>query len=447
MPSDPPSRGRHRKASPISRALRRTLVVAAVTPVAGAVLAGPSAFAAGKAVTTAGESDAPVVLDPAEQKIADHLRTRSQNASLGTTFSGVVLDAGSDKVIWGHDAGTALMPASTAKLGTAVAALTALSPDRRFATRVVYGNGTLTLIGGGDRTLTTSDLATLAETAATALKHAGLSSVEVRIDDSLFPSPTLATGWNESYYDDQVAPVRSLVVDGGGFSADTSMDAGRAFAAQLTGQGITVTSDVTRRLSTPSDVPVAQHASAPLSEIVTAMLKTSNNDTAETLLRLTALATGRPATFDGGTGAVRDILTRHYGVSMADVELHDGSGLSRADRIPVRTVADILDLLTDSRHSHTLKSVDEGLPVAGEAGSTLGPEWGRFDTADSACAVGKVRAKTGTLTGAIALSGLTRAQDGRWKVFSFIENGSTANPAAIKDAMDGLAATVNGCWA
>ena len=40
-----------------------------------------------------------------------------------------------------------------------------------------------------------------------------------------------------------------------------------------------------------------------------------------------------------------------------------------------------------------------------------------------------------------------QGKDGRWKVFSFVENGSTANGNAIKDAMDGLAATVNGCWA
>ncbi|MEH0592440.1 D-alanyl-D-alanine carboxypeptidase [Streptomyces scabiei] len=63
------------------------------------------------------------------------------------------------------------------------------------------------------------------------------------------------------------------------------------------------------------------------------------------------------------------------------------------------------------------------------------------------CAVGQVMAKTGTLTGAVALSGLTKAQDGEWKVFSFIENDSTAGPSDIKDALDGLAATVNGCWA
>jgi D-alanyl-D-alanine carboxypeptidase/D-alanyl-D-alanine-endopeptidase (penicillin-binding protein 4) len=177
------------------------------------------------------------------------------------------------------------------------------------------------------------------------------------------------------------------------------------------------------------------------------MIKVSDNNIAETLLRMTALATGRPATFEDGTAVVRQVLTERYGVNLAGFELHDGSGLSRSDRIPAATLADILDLLTDPLYAATLRPVLDGLPVAGEAGSTLGPEWGRFDDPYSECAVGKVKAKTGTLTGAIALSGLTIGTDGSWKVFSFVENGSTADPADIKDAMDGLAATVNGCWA
>lgn len=162
---------------------------------------------------------------------------------------------------------------------------------------------------------------------------------------------------------------------------------------------------------------------------------------------MTALGAGQPATFEGGTTVVRDVLSRRYGVSLENFEMYDGSGLSRAaNRIPARTLAEILDLLTEKRYEYRLSSIRDGLPIAGEAGSTLGPEWGRFDDANSKCAVGKVHAKTGTLAGAIALSGLTRGKDGRWKVFSFVENGSTAENSAIKDA-SGLAATANGCWA
>lgn len=162
---------------------------------------------------------------------------------------------------------------------------------------------------------------------------------------------------------------------------------------------------------------------------------------------MTALRAGQPATFEGGVAVVREVLSRRYGVSLENFDMYDGSGLSRANRIPARTLAEILDLLTEKRYEYRLTLIRDGLPVAGEAGSTLGPEWGCFDDAHSKCAVGKVHAKTGTLTGVIALNGLTQGKDGRWKVFSFMENGSTAENSAIRDAMDGLAATVNGCWA
>lgn len=353
-------------------------------------------------------------------------------------------DAASDEVIWDHDAATALMPTSNTKLATATAALTVLGPDHRLTTEVVYADGTLTLVGGGDRTLTTEDLGVLADAAAAGLENAGLTSVEVRVDDSLFPEPALATGWNAGYYPNEIAPVRSLVVDGRAVQ-DTALDAGEVFAGLLTDRGVTVGGDVTRGAAGEGAVLVAEHRSEALSTIVKHMLKVSDNDIAESLLRTTALGAGRTATFEDGTAVVRDVLSGTYGVSLANFEMYDGSGLSRATRIPARTLADILDLTTDPRHRGVLRHVADGLPVAGEAGGTLGPEWGRFDTPDSSCAVGEVRGKTGTLTGAIALSGITQGKDGRWKVFSFVENGSTAPGDDIKDALDGLAASVNGC--
>ncbi|WP_217211429.1 D-alanyl-D-alanine carboxypeptidase/D-alanyl-D-alanine-endopeptidase [Streptomyces sp. AC550_RSS872] len=445
----PGGRHRHRKPKQLGTSARRALVLAMALPVASAALAGPSAFAADGNTTATTPDTAPDTnegLDPADQAIAANLNTRVLDARLGGNVSGVVLDAESDGTVWDHNGATALMPASNTKLATATAALTVLGPNHRFKTKVVYGDGTLTLVGGGDRTLTSADLADMAKDAVAGLKAAGLTNVKVAVDDSLFPEPTLATGWNDGYYPDSVAPVRALVVDGHGVN-DTSIDAGQVFAKQLAADGITVDGDVTRRTADITDVPVSRHKSAKLSDIVHHMIKVSDNNIAETLLRMTALRAGQPATFEGGTAVVRDVLSRKYGVSLENFEIHDGSGLSRANRIPAQTLAEILDLLTEERYEYRLSSIRDGLPVAGEAGSTLGPEWGRFDDANSKCAVGKVHAKTGTLTGAIALSGLTQGKDGRWKVFSFVENGSTANSNAIKDAMDGLAATVNGCWA
>ncbi|MFG2195758.1 D-alanyl-D-alanine carboxypeptidase/D-alanyl-D-alanine-endopeptidase [Streptomyces sp. NPDC048639] len=443
---------RHRKdkseAGRLSSAARRTLALAVTVPVAGAVCAGAagSAVAADKGTVATAPDPSGTDSGTPDGKIAENLASRINDPRLGTNLTGFVMDAESDKALWGHNESTALMPASNAKLATATAALGVLGPDHRFTTKVVYGDGTLTLVGGGDRLLTGADVTELARTAAAGLKYAGVDSVKVRVDDSLFPEPTLAKGWSKDYFPGDVAPVRSLVVDGHAVM-DTSVDAGQVFAAQLKDQGVTVDGKVAHGKSSASDVPVAQHQSPTLADTVHRMLKKSDSNIAETLFRMTALATGRPATFEGGTEAVRDVLSERYGVPLDGYEQYDGSGLSRADRIPAVTLARILDLTTDPGNARTLGAVRDGLPVAGEAGSTLGTDLGRFDDADSKCAVGKVSAKTGTLTGSIALSGLTQGEDGRWRVFSFIENDSKADPTAIKDAMDGLAATVNGCWA
>ncbi|MGW0299210.1 D-alanyl-D-alanine carboxypeptidase/D-alanyl-D-alanine endopeptidase [Streptomyces anthocyanicus] len=445
----PAGHHRHRKVRMTGSAVRRAVVLAMAVPVASAALAGTSAFAADQNTATTvpdAHPDQDGGLAGDEEQLVKNLDTRVLDQRLGADVSGVVLDADSDTALWGHNATTAMMPASNAKLATSTAALTVMGPDHRFTTKVVYGHGTLTLVGGGDRTFSSDDLAELTKTAVAGLKAAGLTSVKVAVDDSLFAEPSLANGWNEGYYPTEVTPVRALVVDGHSVE-DTSVDAGKVFAKQLAAAGITVDGDVTRATAHHRDVPVARHKSAPLRDIVKTMLKTSDNNIAETLLRMTAVEAGRPATFEGGTEVVRHVLGHRYGVSLENFEMHDGSGLSRADRIPAATLAQILELLTEPRNTHTLGSILEGLPVAGEAGATLGPEWGRFDDPNSECAVGKVRAKTGTLTGAVALSGLTQTEDGEWRVFSFIENGSTAAPNDIKDAMDGLAATVNGCYA
>ncbi|MET8900080.1 D-alanyl-D-alanine carboxypeptidase/D-alanyl-D-alanine-endopeptidase [Streptomyces sp. NPDC127113] len=437
----PGGRRRHRRARVGRIGARRALVLAMAVPVASATLAGTSAFAADDSAA-APQGISVDGLDADDAQLVKNLNERVADERLGTNVSGVVLDADSDTALWDHNGSTTLMPASNAKLATATTALTLLGANHEFTTKVVYGDGTLTLVGGGDRTLTSDDVAEMARTAVDGLKAAGLTGVKVRVDDSLFAEPSLAKGWNEGYYPTEVAPVRSLVVDGAAVE-DTAIDAGKVFAEKLAALGVTVDGEVGRAKAQQSDVPVAQHKSAPLSDIVKKMLKTSDNNIAETLLRMSAVELGKPATFESGAELVRQVLSS-YGVSLDNFEMYDGSGLSRDDRIPAATLAQLLDAITESP---ALGSILEGLPVAGEAGASLGPEWGRFDDANSECAVGKVHAKTGTLTGAIALSGVTRTDDGEWRIFSFIENNSSADPSDIKDAMDGLAATVNGCWA
>ncbi|MFJ3949251.1 D-alanyl-D-alanine carboxypeptidase [Streptomyces libani] len=302
------TRRRHRRPKPMTTAVRRALAFAATAPVAGVMMAGPSAYAAentgaAKPSLSTPDSDSAIKADAAhsDQKPIENPHTRINDSHMGSSVSGVVLDRAADRVVRGHRASTALLPAFHTKLATA--ALTALGPEHRFTTKVVHGNGTLTLIGG-DRVLTADDLAELARTAAAGLKSAGVTHVKVRVDDSLFPEPTLAHRWKEGYRLNTVAPVPALAVDGHSV-ADASLDAGKVFAGQLAAEGIAVEGEVTRGRAESTDVPVAGHRSPRLADLVHRMLKTGDNHIAETLLRMTAVGAGQPATFDDGTAAVR----------------------------------------------------------------------------------------------------------------------------------------------
>jgi D-alanyl-D-alanine carboxypeptidase len=59
-----------------------------------------------------------------------------------------------------------------------------------------------------------------------------------------------------------------------------------------------------------------------------------------------------------------------------------------------------------------------------------------------------VQAKTGTILGTIALSGVAKAGKPGQRIFSVIVNHRPARYSALdtRRAVDGLAATIVGCW-
>lgn len=390
---------------------------------------------------TATSASATSALTTADKTMAGKLDQRVGTAHLGTNAAGEVRDVASGQKVWSKNPAKALMPASTNKLATAVAALTVLGPDHTVKTKAVYRSGTVYLVGGGDQQLSSADLKSLATATAKALKSKSLHSVQLKFDDHLFAAPSLATGWNSGYYSDTVAPVRALRIEGNN-TLDTALTATKYFAQQLTLAGVTVGTPA--RATTPSGTTaLATHTSKPLSTTVEYMLKHSDNDIAEGLLRLTALGQGRAATFAGGTAAVHAVLVQ-YGIPLTGVKEYDGSGLSRSDRMTADALSAIAGLAVDTHHQAKLWPILKGLPIAGVDG-TLATSYGRFTTAPASCAAGKVDAKTGSLNDVSALAGVTKGKDGRWKSFAFVENG-TAPTATVTHGLDGLAATVEGCW-
>ncbi|KOU33157.1 D-alanyl-D-alanine carboxypeptidase [Streptomyces sp. WM6378] len=361
--------------------------------------------------------------------------------ALGPQPAASVLDTATGRVLYAVRADAAMTPASTVKIATATAVLSALPPDHRFATRVVApaGGTALTLVGGGDPTLDRTRLAALADDTARALRSRSLNHVQLAYDISLFSGPAVhPIGANEN-----LAPVVALMTNEGrtddsdsGPAARTSDPAGdtaRAFAELLRARGVQADAPVQGAAPAGAN-PVASTLSAPLPEIVERMLTNSDNDIAEALNRATAIATGRPASFEGGAEAVPAQLAKLQ-LPLNGAVFADGSGLNRVDKVTAGLLTRLLAKAADPARTE-LRPILTGLPVAGFTGTLSA----RYGTASAA--TGLVRAKTGTLGGAgvNTLAGTVVDASGHLLAFAFLSAGTPgADPAPVQKALDRLA--------
>jgi D-alanyl-D-alanine carboxypeptidase/D-alanyl-D-alanine-endopeptidase (penicillin-binding protein 4) len=406
------------------------------TVVSLAVLAGTGVAAASQVAA----EEQP--LSASDQAVHDRLTYRSLRTDLGPDLAGVVADATTGQVVWDHHSNERQIPASNAKILTAVNALEAFGPTYRFTTQVVTGSTPhrVVLVGSGDPSMSSRQLGRMARTVVATVRAQGLRRVKVQVDDSLFPEPTRPYGWKAAYTIRDVSPVRALVVNQHR-RWDTSLDAGRVFARKLEKWGLKVR-NVRHAVRPAESTVLAESQGADLGTIVSGMLQTSDNDVAEGLHRLVALQTGFPATWEGAQQAQLAGLGR-LGVSLTTT-LYDGSGLSRKDRLRPAELVAVLAKIFDPAHPNLAGLQDGAFAVAGVSG-TLGPRYLRYVTTPTRCAAGLVQAKTGSLSGVISLSGFARGADGQIKLFSFLLN-HVPSTLTTRRAVDRLAATVTGCW-
>ncbi|MFB9463111.1 D-alanyl-D-alanine carboxypeptidase/D-alanyl-D-alanine endopeptidase [Streptomyces cinereospinus] len=403
---------------------------------AGAPRPAPSAASVLTGLGGAGNAVRPA---PAGRDLAGVLDPLLAAPALGDRRGAVVVDLATGERLYGSGADKALVPASTTKIATAVAVLSALGADHRLTTRTAYdpATGKLVLVGGGDPTLTAREdsagqagLRTLAARTAAALKERGVRKVTPAYDTTLFAGPELhPIGVN-----DNIAPVSALMVDeartDGSTSgpapraADPAADATRQFARFLNGHGIGTTDPAPGR-ATGRARTLASVQSPPLSALVERMVTDSDNDIAEALARHTARAAGERADFGGAGRAIRAQLKK-LGLPLKGARFEDGSGLDRDGRLTAHLLTRLLLTAADPARPE-LRPTLTGLPVAGFTGTLSG----RY--ADGAAGI--VRAKTGTLTGVNTLAGTAVTRDGRVLGFAFLASG-TADATAARAALD-----------
>jgi D-alanyl-D-alanine carboxypeptidase/D-alanyl-D-alanine-endopeptidase (penicillin-binding protein 4) len=101
----------------------------------------------------------------------------------------------------------------------------------------------------------------------------------------------------------------------------------------------------------------------------------------------------------------------------------DGSGLSRFNLF---TPEDFVWLLNQLKNEFGLERMKRILPTGGSG--TLGSRYRQYS--------GRIYAKTGSLSDVIALSGYLITQKNRLLIFSILVNNSTANGAAVRNAIE-----------
>ena len=367
----------------------------------------------------------------------------------GLAFS--VVDAGTGEVLAEREADVALVPASTLKLLTAAAVLRRYSGDEVLTTRAAVQDGVVTLIGGGDMTLSEEELRDLAIRTAELATSQGTTQVSVVLDDTYLLGGANEAWGNNGPAGGWVTPTASLALEGGWLdgqqygpkSTDPAGDAARRFAELLVEAGLEVTGTLSEGVA-PEDVPSVEIHSEPLAEIVRHTLLISDNTTAELLAHLVALSRGEETTPVGAAAAVeaeiRD-LAAEIGVpdtDLAALELHDGSGLSRQNRVPPALFSAVLAEVA-SGEVPRLEQILFDVPIAGLSGTLAD----RFHADGTEDASGLVRGKTGYLGGAATLAGVAVLPDGRTVGYSIVVHGfDGADAAAARAAVDQVAAEI-----
>lgn len=315
------------------------------------------------------------------------------------------------QLVGARNAGLSVIPASNEKLPVAAVALDELGADFRYTTAVtavggpVDGtlDGDLYLVGGGDPLLSsdwyaTSNLERYPVTTPTSLDAladsvaaAGIARVtgDVVGDGSRYDDEFAAPGWGVGVAVLEAGPYDALMVNDSRVlgddhkASDPSEAAAREFSRLLEERGIDIGGGAISGAAPAGTVEIAAIESAPMTDVVAEMLRNSDNNTAEMLVKELGASVALPGTRPAGLNVVRQQLAE-WGIDVEPIVLVDGSGLSQDNRLTCDALITVLQVAgVDS-------AVGQGLPVAGQSGTLA-------DVFTDHAVAGRLTGKTGTL--------------------------------------------------
>ena len=320
----------------------------------------------------------------------------------------IVVDAMTGEVIFERNSTQARKPASVIKLLSATSVLSYIDSQKVFNTNIYKGVDPGTNVINGEYDPWISMIQSQAEKMGrTSLPRLGFNTIN---------------RYNE-LADAEAKRLKILYT--GLFPQDLAN-----LQAFLKKRGIRTTAEKI----TPEDAllqsaePLVLSVSPTLETMVKWTLLWSDNVLAERLARLAAITSGETFNTQGVENTFHTVLT-NFGIDPDKIEVADGSGLSKQNRVTAKAIA---DLLMKIRNDPKYVSVYEGLPIGGVSGTLQK----RFLTT-APQAVGLVRGKTGTLSGTVSLAGYVDSED-RQYIFVAIADKIPRRYSASERARDTL---------
>lgn len=387
----------------------------------------------------------------------------SQPAFRGGFWGVLVVDSRTGDTIYSKNAGRLFMPASNMKIVTSSAALTLLGPDYTYKTTFLVDgpvqdsllDGDLIVIGRGDPTISDNMrgvATTVMDALADSIRAHGIRQISgrlVRVGNA-FPDSTRGYGWewddlgeyyaagvDELIFNEGMAPTTPRpppdTVRDSAYSGPAK-DPGTAYLNALNDalirKGITLDAGVLDSiLPTPIKMDTLfTFTSLPMRNIIPALMKPSQNQIAEILLKTIGLERGGMGTADSARKIVGQLLLS-WGVQQDGFVIRDGSGLSRHDMLTPETIVRVLDRI---QRDTAFAVFYNALPIAGIDGTLENRMKGTP-------AEGNVRAKTGSISYARSLSGYVTTADGERLIFSILANNWVTPSSVVTGIMDRIA--------
>lgn len=183
---------------------------------------------------------------------------------------------------------------------------------------------------------------------------------------------------------------------------------------QLKQHGIAFSGQILLGKTQPNSFFLASHLSEPTSRMIADTMKPSDNLYADSLYLHTAhKLKGSPVNWSEAQPIIKHFLETQTGINLSQSKLIDGSGLSRFDLLSAEQTVNLLKYLHD-RFPLAYEYIS-ALPISGQDG-TLQKRLRGINQQ------GLVRAKTGSMTGVVSLSGYLYTANGHTLAFAIFIN-------------------------